>query len=177
LSVSNGDHEDMKVVAPQFTIHAISPKVLGEVRSSGRDVSGLPVVALTARGGEPLRCCLRNADEGEQCLLFGCEPPIPSASPYREIGAVYVHAAACDGWHGRGSYPADWADRPQVLRAYDRRGWIHPATTVHDGKDPVGMIADILKDPGVVEVHSRNIAYGCFMFSARRGAAGDPSVT
>jgi Protein of unknown function (DUF1203) len=168
MSVFIGDHEDVTVV-PGLSIQAIPTKVLDEIRSSGRDVSGRPVVCVTAKGGEPLRCCLRNAGEGEQCLLFGYEPPIPAASPYREIGAVYAHAAACDGWSGGGSYPADWEDRPQVLRAYDQRGWIHPATTVHDGKDPVGVIAEVLKDPEVVEVHSRNIAYGCFMFAVRRG--------
>ena len=44
------------------------------------------------------------------------------------------------------------------------RGWIHPATRVHDGSDPEAAIAAVLGEPGVVEVHSRNVAYGCFMF-------------
>ncbi len=54
-----------------------------------------------------------------------------------------------------------------MLRAYDDRGWIHPATTVHDGSDPESAIAEVLAAPGVVEVHSRNIAYGCYMFAVR----------
>ena len=53
--------------------------------------------------------------------------------------------------------------RPQVLRAYDERGWIHPATRVHDGTDAAGVLAEVLAQQGVVEVHSRNIDYGCFM--------------
>jgi hypothetical protein len=55
-----------------------------------------------------------------------------------------------------------------VLRAYDERGRIHPATRVHDGADPEREIADVLAQPGVVAVHSRNIAYGCFMFAVTR---------
>jgi len=51
------------------------------------------------------------------------------------------------------------------LRAYDARGWIHPATRVHDGSDPEGAIAAVLGEPGVMELHSRNVAYGCFMFA------------
>jgi hypothetical protein len=52
-----------------------------------------------------------------------------------------------------------------VLRAYDDRGWIHDATTVHDGENPEAVIAAMLAEPGVVEIHSRNIAYGCYMFA------------
>jgi hypothetical protein len=88
-------------------------------------------------------------------------------SPYREVGAVFSHAESCEGWSGGCNYPSDWLGKPQVLRAYDHRGWIHPATTVHDGIDPARVITDLLGEPGVVEVHSRNIAYGCFMFSVR----------
>jgi hypothetical protein len=58
------------------------------------------------------------------------------------------------------------AFRPQVLRAYDERGWIHPATRVHDGTEPERELAEVLATPGVVEVHSRNVAYGCWMFTA-----------
>jgi hypothetical protein len=52
-----------------------------------------------------------------------------------------------------------------VLRAYDERGWIHPATRLHDGSDPESAIAAVLAQPGVVRVHSRNVAYGCYMFT------------
>jgi hypothetical protein len=36
---------------------------------------------------------------------------------------------------------------------------------VHDGTDPEAALAAVLAAPGVVEVHSRNIAYGCYMFA------------
>jgi hypothetical protein len=87
-------------------------------------------------------------------------------SPYREIGPVYAHATECPGQVGTDEYPQDWRSRPQVLRAYDDHGWIHPATTTHDGSDPVGALRSVLAEQGVVAVHSRNIAYGCFMFVA-----------
>ena len=80
---------------------------------------------------------------------------------------MFAHAEPCAGYTDDG-YPADWTSRPQVLRAYDDRGWIHPATRVHDGSDPVGAIADVLAQDGVVEVHSRNVAYGCYMFAVTR---------
>lgn len=124
-------------------------------------------VAVTASGGEPLRCCLRDASAGESLVLFNYSPPLPAASPYEERGAVFAHADSCAGPESS-SYPADWVGRSQVLRAYDSRGWIHPATRVHDGRDPEAAIAAVFAHPEVVEVHSRNVAYGCFMFAVTR---------
>jgi hypothetical protein len=148
------------------TIHAIDPGTLESLRGKGIDVSGNPVERSVAAGGEPLRCCLRDAVEGERLILFGYEPVLPP-SPYREIGAVFAHAERCDGPAGTG-YPDGWRGRSQVLRAYDARGWIHPATRVHDGSDPEAVLAEILADPAVVRVDSRNIAYGCYMFTVTR---------
>ena len=125
-------------------------------------------VAVTAAGGEPLRCCLRDASAGEELLLFNYEPPLPAESPYREKGAVFTHAASCAGPASRTTYPSDWVGRPQALRAYDERGWIHPSTHMHDGTDPEAAIAKVLSHPTVVEVHSRNLAYGCYMFRITR---------
>lgn len=150
-----------------FQVRPIPHDLFDEIRATGLDVSGNPVQHVVAGGGEPVRCCLRDADDGEALILFGFEPPIP-ASPYREIGAVFAHADPCPGPERTDAYPTGWRGRPQVLRAYDDRGWIHPATTTHDGSDPESVIAEILADPGVTQLHSRNVAYGCYMFSISR---------
>jgi len=148
-----------------FEIEPLSDRALDHARRTGLDISGNPIAYVTMTGGEPLRCCLRDAEPGEAAILFGYEPPLP-ASPYREVGAVYAHATACSGPASRTGYPAAWRGRPQVLRAYDRRGWIH-AARVHDGHDPESAIADLLADPAVEQIHSRNVAYGCYMFTIR----------
>ena len=149
-----------------FSVVPLPSDVLDQVRTAGVDVSGNPVAHVVAEGGEPVRCCLRDARAGEALILFGYEPRLPP-SPYREVGAVFAHADACSGPDGAG-YPDEWRGRSQVLRAYDARGWIHPATTTHDGSDPEGAIAAILADPTVTQLHSRNIAYGCYMFAIIR---------
>jgi hypothetical protein len=150
----------------KFRIRAIPADVLARVRASRLDASANPVVELRAEGGEPLRCCLRNAAPSEPLILFGYEPPIGS-SPYREIGAVFAHAEPCAGPDPTGGYPSAWRGKPQVLRAYDRRGWIR-AALVHDGTAPEAEIARLFEDPEAVQLHSRNIAYGCFMFVVTR---------
>ncbi len=150
-----------------FRIHALPADVLDDIRAGGSDASGRPAERITADGGEPLRCCLRNADPGAELLLFGYRPPLP-ASPYQEVGAIIAHAGTCGGPAGIVGYPPDWRGRAQVLRAYDDRGWIHEATMVHDGQDPERVIAAVLDQPGVVRVHSRNVAWGCYMFTITR---------
>ena len=148
-------------------IAGLPADVLTHVRADGLDASGNLPVRRVAEGGEPVRCCLRDALPGEALLLFGYEPPLPP-SPYREVGAVFAHADECEHSPVATSYPADWRPRAQVLRAYDSRGWIHPATRVHDGTDPEAALDAVLAEPGVVQVHSRNVAYGCWMFTATR---------
>lgn len=149
-----------------LTIHALPAATLDAVRADRTDANGHPVAAVTASGGEPLRCCLRDARAGEALLLFAYRPPLPD-SPYQEVGPVFAHEQPCPGPDGDG-YPAAWRTRPQVVRGYDARGWMH-ATAVHDGTDPQAVIAGMLADPAVVEVHSRNVAAGCFMFRVTRG--------
>jgi Protein of unknown function (DUF1203) len=153
-------------------IHALPDAVLDDVRASDLDASGNPVESVTAEGGEPVRCCLRDAVDGEAVILFGYAPDIPT-SPYREVGPVFAHATPCEGPTSTDAYPAGWIGRAQVLRAYDARGWIHPSTRVHDGADPMALIDEMLGDPEVVQVHSRNVAYGCYMFRATRADAGE----
>jgi hypothetical protein len=158
----------------KFRVHAVPPAVLDEVRASQCDASGNRPVQVTAGGGELLRCCLRDAVVGEELILFGYEPPLP-VSPYREIGPIFGHARPCSGPTAAGVYPAGWRGRSQVLRAYDDRGWIH-AAKVHDGENPEAVIAELLADPAVVQIHSRNVAYGCYMFTVTR-RAGEFSVS
>ena len=148
-----------------FTIAALPTDLLAAVQA---DPASEPVVA---EGGEPLRCCLRDARGGEALILFSYEPPFP-AGPYREIGAVFAHAEPCGGRADGPGYPADWYGRAQVLRAHDCDGRIHPASRLHDGSDPEAAIAAVLAEPGVALLHSRNVAYGCYMFSALPAGAG-----
>jgi hypothetical protein len=156
----------MTLTTSTFEVVRLPYDVLGRARSAQTDASGNPVVALTADGGEPLRCCLRDAEPGEAIMLFGYEPVLPP-SPYREVGAVFAHAVACEGPVEQGSYPSAWRGRSQVLRAYDERGWICDAR-VHDGENPEAVIEEMLQNSAVTQIHSRNVAYGCYMFLVRR---------
>jgi hypothetical protein len=96
-----------------FQTHPIPGTVFDEIRASGVDPSGCPIERVVADGGEPLRCCLRDACPGEQAILFGYEPP-PPRSPYRETEAVFAHAQRCAGPADTEEYSLSWRGRPQV---------------------------------------------------------------
>jgi hypothetical protein len=149
-----------------YRVRALPAATLDTVRRTGLDAADRPVEALAAGGGEPLRCCLRDAVAGEALLLFGYAPP-GAAGPYREIGPVFAHADVCSGPDPAAGHPAGWRGRPQVLRAYDQQGRIHGGRQ-HDGTDPEAVIAELFADPAVRELHSRNLVYGCFMFAVER---------
>jgi hypothetical protein len=155
-----------------FAVTAIPVDELVRARRPDADVA---VDHLRAEGGEPLRCCLRNATPGEELILFGYRPPLPGPSPYQEEGAVFAHASDCAGPATTG-YPEDWRGRPQVLRAYTSDGRIHPASRMHDGSDPERAVAEVLATEGVVTVHSRNVVYGCYMFAVSPATAGRASL-
>ncbi|MCW3841593.1 DUF1203 domain-containing protein [Micromonospora yasonensis] len=150
-----------------YRIEPVPAEALAEVRRTGLDAGGRPPERCCAEGGEPLRCCLRDATPGEPLLLLGYAPPLPDG-PYREVGPIFAHAVDCSGPVPGTGYPAEWRGRAQVLRAYDRRGRI-VGGRLHDGTDPEAVVAELFADPTVDRLHSRNVVYGCYMFTVVRG--------
>jgi hypothetical protein len=139
-----------------YQIHALP----ADVRTAA--ATDPATVHSVAGGGEPLRCCLRDAVAGEELALFNYEPPLPD-SPYRERGAVFAHAGECAG-PANGDYPPDWASRPQALRAYDARldppGDPHPRRHkpergADEGADDTGRSRGTQPQPGIRLLHVR----------------------
>jgi hypothetical protein len=118
-------------------------------------------------GGAPLRCCLRDSRPGERIALVAVTPDGPQGA-YRETGPVFVHADGCAGPEG-GGYPEDWRRRTQVFRAYDRTGAIHGGQVVPPGSGQEDVAAGLLADPDVAFVQTRNVVFGCYMLTIRRG--------
>ena len=77
-----------------FAIRALPADVLGTVRAGGTDASGLPGEQVEATGGEPLRCCLRDADPGD---LDPHRRMADERDPIAHVGAVPVSVARW-GW-------------------------------------------------------------------------------
>jgi hypothetical protein len=156
---------------PHLVVHAIAPAHLDNVRSTGADGHGNRLRPFAATGhGEPLRCCLRYAERGEQITLISYAP-FDHPSVWREVGPVYVHAARCDGYAPTGRLPGQLATGPRVLRTYradDTMNYDH-ITVVTGDADLEPIIDRLLCEPDVATVHVRTLGPQCFLYAVTAG--------
>jgi hypothetical protein len=156
----------------RLLVQAIDPGRLDAVRSSGADGHGNQLAPFAATGqGEPLRCCLRYAEQGEQITLISYAP-FERPSVWREVGPVYIHAAPCEGYSPTGRLPGQLATGPRVLRTYradDTMDYEHN-TVVTDEADLEPIIGRLLREPDVATVHVRTLAPQCFLYAVAAGA-------
>jgi len=146
----------------------IPAALLRQTRTAMMDEAGnLLTVQVTADGGSPLRCCLRETVPGEEVLLMAYTPPGTSGA-YAERGPVFIHAEPCDGYRTPDRYPAALSHRQQVVRAYDRDGRIADGVLVEDGEHAMPVIRELLGRPEVTLVQLRNVGFGCYNFAVRR---------
>jgi hypothetical protein len=118
-------------------------------------------------GGAPLRCCLRDSRPGERIALVAVTPDGPQGA-YRETGPVFLHADGCAGPSDTG-YPEEFRRRTQVFRAYDHAGVIVGGSVVPPGTGQEAVAAELLADPEVAFLQTRNVVHGCYMLTIRRG--------
>jgi hypothetical protein len=167
-------------------IRAVQQEDLRRWREQGHDDYGHPWIARRGDAGSPLRCCLRDSTEEDAIVLVsyapvrrsrewlratesrGGVPGSASPSPYDEAGPIFVHATECPGPADDAAYPAAWVNRPQVLRAYDATGSIVGGLLLQPGDDRDEAARQLLADPAVAFVHSRNVVYGCYMLEIHR---------
>ena len=156
--------------ATGLRVKAISQVHLDTIRDSGADGHGNELRPFTASGeGEPLRCCLRYAEPGEDITLISYAP-FDHPSVWTEVGPVYIHAARCDGYVPTGRLPEQLAAGPRVLRTYradDSMNYDHN-TVVTDEMDLEPIVGRLLAETGVATVHVRTLAPQCFLYAVTR---------
>jgi Protein of unknown function (DUF1203) len=154
-------------ISNRLLVCAIDPIRLEAVRRTCADGHGNELRPFAATGqGEPLRCCLRYAEPGEQITLISYAP-FEHPSVWREVGPVYIHAARCEGYTPTGRLPEQLATGPRVLRTYradDTMNYEHN-TVVTDEADLQPIIERLLSKPDVTTVHVRTLAPQCFLYA------------
>ena len=151
----------------RLLVQAIDPTRLDVVRATGADGHGNQLRPFAATGqGEPLRCCLRYAEPGEQITLIS-HAPFGHPSVWREVGPVYIHAARCEGYTPTGRLPEQLRTGPRVLRTYradDTMNYEHN-TVVTEQADLQPIIERLFCKPDVMTVHVRTLAPQCFLYA------------
>lgn len=152
----------------QFRIVPISPAFLERARA-GSDDQGQPVERHVARGGEPLRDCLRRAEPGEAILLASyC--PFTVAGPYKEFGPVFLSAAPqpaprLDALPLGGAQP--YLAASFVLRAYSAGERIVDAR-MSSPEAATGDLHALFARAEVAFVLARFPTYGCYALRIER---------
>ena len=151
-----------------FTVIALPPARLATIRREGQDDQGnVAISRIDEGGGAPLRCCLRNSRPGERILLVAYSP-FDGPGPYAETGPVFIHADPCPGYPDVTAYPKEFRSRQQVFRTYRSDGTIAGGRLVDPDDSHETAIAELLADPEVAYIHSRNVVFGCYMFAIHR---------
>jgi hypothetical protein len=151
-----------------FRATPIDPNRLAAMRSAGRDEHGNRFTAYPAIGWEPLRCCLRLADEDESIALISYAP-FTATSPWAEVGPIYVHAAACEGFDAD-ELPEQLRTGPRILRTYHADATLdyEHVTHVPEGEDVEPALRKLFAEPEVATVHVRALLTQCFTYSVER---------
>ncbi len=157
-------------LAPALRIVTLPSAYLARVRG-GRDDLDQPVERHIAKGGEPLRDCLRRASPGEAILLASyC--PFTVAGPYREYGPVFV-AADAQQQPPLGTLPVGGAQpylgEAFVLRAYSSDERIVDAR-MSSPHAAASALATFFAQDEVSFVLARFPTYGCYALRIERAA-------
>jgi hypothetical protein len=148
-----------------FTVSAIDPKRLEHIRAHDADERGEPLKHFPAEGWEPLRCCLRFPNAGEQIALLSFSP-FPYLGPWAESGPIYIHSERCCGYTQPDKLPSDFRTGPRILRTYRADGTLdyENITLVPEGEDLEKPIRQLLEKPAVSTIHVRAVLSQCYTY-------------
>ncbi|MEM7498359.1 MAG: DUF1203 domain-containing protein [Pseudomonadota bacterium] len=133
-----------------------------------RDANGLPPERQVSDGTVGCRHCLRNIEEGADCLLVAYAP-FSTLQPYAERGPLYICASACSPDDPSAAIP-EMLDSPRYLvRGYDAdERIIYGTGSVCETTSLADRIGALLDEPGVAFVDIRSAANNCFQCRALR---------
>ncbi|HEX5510789.1 MAG TPA: DUF1203 domain-containing protein [Actinomycetales bacterium] len=154
----------MTTMPADLKVHPIDAAELDDVRQQGVDRWGNRPEDFVSDGGDQLRCCLRLSQPGETLWVIA-HAPLTAQRPWREVGPVFVHAAACGGYEPAQGLPGFIGATPRVLRSYTADGAMFYAgnRVTEPGDDLDAILKELLAEPAIAEVHVRNVEAQCFI--------------
>ena len=152
-----------------FVIRPISRAITAAVRDTLRAPGyGHPAHRELARGTGPCRECLSEfAVKKDDRLLFTYNAFEGSGS-VAQPGPVFIHAEPCEPFAGDG-YPAGLKALPILAEAHFEDGSRSALRTVAPG-DEATILADLIRQPGVLFLNLRHAEAGCFIARVEHSA-------
>jgi hypothetical protein len=123
-------------------------------------------VTATSDRGFPCRVSLRDANEGDQLILFH-HVSHDVATPYRSAYAIYVREVADAAAVYVDETPPVFEGRPIALRAFDGEGNLRNAALALPGQADT-RIRELFDHEEIAYIHAHNAAHGCFSAAIER---------
>jgi plasmid replication initiation protein len=123
-------------------------------------------VTLNASVGFPCRVSLKDADEGDQLILFH-HVSHDVATPYRSAYAIYVREVASEAAEYVDETPPVFEGRPIALRAFDEAGNLQDAALALPGQADA-RICELFANEEIAYIHAHNAAHRCFSAKVER---------
>jgi hypothetical protein len=159
----------IQTIQTKLRIVAMPTEVAEHIRESLRDEFGNVLEPGVEHGSGPCRHCLRYSEPGEPLLLFSYRP-FGAPRPYQEVGPVFLHARSCPRHPSQDSMPVDFANRPIVLRPYDKDDDIADSQRYVQAGEAATIARELLANENVAYVHARSQSRGCYLFRIEREA-------
>lgn len=115
--------------------------------------------------GYPCRVSLRDADEGEELVLFNYVSH-DVRTPFRTAYAIFVRKDATTATYAD-EMPAMLDTRTLGLRGFDEAGMLRAALLALPGEAD-SKIRELFDRDEIATIHAHNAAYGCFLARIER---------
>lgn len=148
-----------------FHIEGLDPALFRSLwGASEADLHKAGAVRMTADTcpGYPDRITLDDAPQGRDVILVN-HLSQPADTPFRASHAIFVMEGEETAFNALDSLPPAMIRRPQSLRAFDAAGMMRSADLAEGETQLTTLIADMLDDPDIAEIHAHNARQGCFL--------------
>jgi hypothetical protein len=123
-------------------------------------------LSATDNRGFPCRVSLRDADEGDNLILFH-HVSHDVATPYRSAYAIYIRENAQAAAEYIDETPPVFEGRPIALRGFDADGNLRDAALALPGQADA-RIRELFECEEIAYIHAHNAAHGCFSAAIER---------
>lgn len=123
-------------------------------------------LSATGNRGFPCRVSLRDADEGDNLILFH-HVSHDVATPYRSAYAIYIRENAQVAAAYVDETPPVFEGRPIALRGFDADGILRNAALALPGQADA-RIRELFESEEIAYIHAHNAAHGCFSAAIER---------
>ncbi|WP_170396690.1 DUF1203 domain-containing protein [Ruegeria arenilitoris] len=146
-----------------FKITALATDEVRALQAGHPDAYGATPERATSTGtGNPCRHCLQNIPEGEEMLILAHRPFLET-HPYAETGPIFLCAAQCERYEGKGLPEILTTSPDYLIKGYGTDDRIVYGTGAITPTDQIATaVRDIFARPDVGYIHVRSARNNCY---------------